>query len=405
MLNARTTGRRWTLSGIGSPQVKRTVAWLVMVLVGTVGCEGPPADPSNPPHDRDPPGILRLTPTEIARAGIQVEPAAVSSFRLYREFPATVQANENELAEVTALIRGRVVRVAVDVGQDVTRGHLLAVLHSTDLGLAEGVYLKAKALLYEADLAYRRARNLHEQKAISLAVYQRREAEMKTARAELEQAKNRLELLGVPGKEIDRLDREQSIRADVPLTAPFDGRVIMRNVTRGEVVETNQKLFTVADLSDVWVVANVPEKDVQFVRKDDTAEVVVAAYPHALVTGRITYVGDVLDPATRTMRLRVTVPNPDTLLKPEMFAVVRVYAAPKSVITVPLSAVQTLPAGRVVFVRRAEGEFEARPVTVGEEQGDRVAVVEGLQPGDPVVVKGAFVLKSESERHRIEAAP
>ena len=162
---------------------------------------------------------------------------------------------------------------------------------------------------------------------------------MKTARAEIREAQNRLELFGVPRQEVERLDREQTIKVDVPLRAPFDGRVIMRNITRGEVVETQQQLFTVADLSDVWVVGNVPEKDVQFIRKDQKVDVIVSAYPHAIVQGTITYLGDVLDPATRTMRLRVTVLNPDRLLKPEMFAIVRVYAAlSPDVLTVPLAA-------------------------------------------------------------------
>jgi cobalt-zinc-cadmium efflux system membrane fusion protein len=127
----------------------------------------------------------------------------------------------------------------------------------------------------------------------------------------------------------------------MPFVAPFDGRVIMRNITRG-VSRRQQKLFTVADLSDVWVVGNVPEKDVQFIRKDQKVDVIVSAYPHAIVPGTITYIGDVLDPATRTMRLRVTVLNPDRLLKPEMFAAVRVYAAPTpDALTVPLRPSKT----------------------------------------------------------------
>ena len=151
-------------------------------------------------------------------------------------------------------------KVHVDVGADVKRGDLLALLHSTDLGLAEGAYLKATARLYEADLSYRRAKDLYEHRAISLAEFQRREAEMRTVRAEMRETQNRLELLGVPAQEIERLDREHTIRADVPLSAPFDGRVIMRNITRGEVVETNQRVFTVADLSNVWVIAACRKK-------------------------------------------------------------------------------------------------------------------------------------------------
>ena len=304
---------------------------------------------------------------------------------------------------MTTLIKGRVVKVHVDVGQDVKKDALLAMLHSTDLGVAEGDYLKAAAKLHEAKLAYKRARDLNEQKVVSLAELQRREAAMKTAQAETREARNRLELLGVPRQEIERLDREDTIRADVPLRAPFDGRVIMRNITRGEVVEPQQRLFTVADLSDVWVVGNVPEKDVQFIRKDQKVNVIVSAYPHAIVPGTITYIGDVLDAATRTMRLRVTVLNPDRLLKPEMFATVLVYAASTpDALTVPLSAVQNGPTGTIVFVQRGANDFEVRTVKVGSEQGEVVTLLEGVSAGEQVVTKGSFVLKSEMERHKIE---
>jgi cobalt-zinc-cadmium efflux system membrane fusion protein len=352
------------------------------------------------------PGLLRLTPEELARTAIEVAPVARGQLLLPREFTATVQPNQNELADVTALIRGRVVKVHVDVGQDVKKDALLALLHSTDLGVAEGAYLKAAARLHEAELAYERARGLYEQKIVSLAELQRREATLKTVQAEAREMQNRLELFGVPQQEIERLDREQTIKADVPLRAPFDGRVIMRNITRGEVVETEQKLFTVADLSDLWVVGNVPEKDVQFIRKDQKVDVIVSAYPHAIVPGTITYIGDVLDPATRTMRLRVTVLNPDRLLKPEMFATVRVYVASDSdVLTVPLAAVQNGPNGKVVFVRRGTSDFEVRMVKLGEEQGEIVTVLDGVTVGEQVVTKGSFVLKSEMERHKIEPTP
>lgn len=371
------------------------------------GCGNNPQDSSSatPPQVRQSSGLLRLTPEEISRTSIEVIPVGRGQVRLSREFPATIQPNENELAEVTTLIRGRVVKVHVDVGADVKKGDLLALLHSTDLGLAEGAYLKATARLYEADLAYRRAKDLYEHRAVSLAELQRRDAEMRTARAEMHETQNRLELLGVPRQEIERLDREHTIKADVPLRAPFDGRVIMRNITRGEVVETNQRFFTVADLSNVWVIASVPEKDVEYIHKDQTVEMVAAAYPHALFSGTITYVGDVLDPATRTLRVRITAPNPEKRLKPEMFALVRVYAAPNpEMLTVPLSAVQNGPVGKMVFVVRAPTEFEVRTVRLGSEYGDVVAVIDGVRSGESVVTKGSFTLKSEMERHKIEPA-
>jgi cobalt-zinc-cadmium efflux system membrane fusion protein len=337
---------------------------------------------------------------------LELVPVAQGQILPHREFPATVQANQNELAEVTTLIRGRVVKVHVDVGQDVKKGALLAMLHSVDLGVAEGEYLKAEAKLEEAERSHVRAKELYENKAVSLAELQRREAARKAARAEARETKNRLELLGVPREEIDRLDRENTIKADVPLRAPFDGRVITRNITRGEVVETDQTLFTVANLTDVWVIGNVPEKDVQFIRKDQSVNVVLAAYPHAIFTGTITYIGDVLDPATRTMRLRVTVSNPDRLLKPEMFAIVMVYGvSSEDALSVPLAAVQDGPVGKMVFVQWEPGAFEARTVKLGNEEGDVVRVLEGVKAGEQVVTKGSFVLKSEMERHKIEPTP
>lgn len=379
-----------------------------IILAAGSGCDrdSTSVSPVEKPTARAVDGFVHLAAHEIARAGIEVQAVKNEPFPIHREFPATVQANENELAEVTTLIRGRVVEVSVDVGKDVKRGERLALLGSADLGVAEGAYLKAAAKQHEAQLVYERATDLHQHRAISLAEVQRREAEMKTARAEAREASHRLALLGVPTQEIRRLERDQTIRSDVAIRAPFAGRVIMRNITRGEVIETSQKCFTIADLSEVWVVGSVPEKDVRFIRPDQTVEVVVAAYPHMLWSGKITHLGDVLDPATRTMRLRVTVNNPDRILKPEMFATVQVYAVPaQELLAVPSAAVQRDGVGKIVFVRRGEDRFELRRVLLGDEQGERVAVLEGLRQGEEVVVKGAFALKSEVDIRKLEPSP
>ena len=178
----------------------------------------------------------------------------------------------------------------------------------------------------------------------------------------------------------------------------------MRNITRGEVVETNQRVFTVADLSNVWVIASVPEKDVEHIQKDQTVEMVAAAYPHALFHGTITYIGDVLDPATRTLRVRITAPNPEKRLKPEMFALVRLYAAPNpQMLTVPLSAIQNGPAGKIVFVQLTRPNSKPEPSILALSMG--MSSPSSTARGRRVVVtKGSFTLKSEMERHKIEPA-
>jgi cobalt-zinc-cadmium efflux system membrane fusion protein len=381
---------------------------ICVLLAGGAACENKATDTT--PVAQNPPSVpsrlLRLTAEELSRMQLELSPVAQGEILSHHEFPATVQANQNELAEVTALIRGRVVKVHVDVGQDVKKGALLALLHSVDLGVAEGEYLKSAARMEEAERSHVRAKELYENKAVSLAELQRREAAMKAARAEARETRNRLELLGVPREEVDRLDREHTIKADMPLRAPFNGRVITRNITKGEVVETDQTLFTVANLTDVWVIGNVPEKDIRFIRKDQHVNVVLAAYPHAMFGGTITYVGDVLDPATRTMSLRVTVSNPERLLKPEMFAVVSVYATSSpDALSVPLAAVQDGPVGKMVFIQQEIGTFEARTVKLGSEEGEVVRILEGVRAGEQVVTKGSFALKSEMERHKIEPTP
>ncbi|MBM4121275.1 MAG: efflux RND transporter periplasmic adaptor subunit [Nitrospira sp.] len=349
-------------------------------------------------------GIVRLKPEAAAAAGIEVSPVVRGEFRMHRDFPGTVQPNKNKLAEVTTLVRGRAVDVYVDVGQDVKGGDLLARLYSSELGLAQSSYLKANAKLREAELVFERARDLFRDKAVSQAEFQKREAELQSQRAEAREARDRLMLLGMHDEDIQRLDREQTISSYVPIQAPFAGRVIARNLAKGEVVETSHELFTVADLADVWVIANAPEKDVRFIRRDQVVEVLLPAYPHETFHGKISYVGDVLDPATRTMKARVVVLNPDRRLKPEMFATVRVYADPEAALMIPAGAVQRDRGEAVVFVQLDPQQFERRPVKLGEESRELVKVLDGLQENDRVVTKGAFVLKSEALEHQLEPA-
>jgi membrane fusion protein, heavy metal efflux system len=224
---------------------------------------------------------------------------------------------------------------------------------------------------------------------------------MISLRAEKREARDRLQLYGMSDENIRRLAREQTIQSHVPIVAPFDGRVIARNLTKGEVVETTEKLFVVADLSEVWVLANIPEKDIPYIRSggsspDQSVEVLVNAYPKEVFHGKITYVGDVLDVATRTMNLRLELPNLDRKLKPEMYATIRVYSEPeKGVLILPEMSVQRERDRTFVFVQRDPQSFEARDVKLGDSNGEVVKVIDGLREHESVVTKGAFVLKSE----------
>ena len=375
----------------------------MLLLASFTGCDRAPApvEESGTKRSASEAGLVRLPPDEVIRSGVTVEPVRRTTFRTYRTFPGVVRPNEHALANITALVRGRVAEVHADLGQMVKPNQLLAVLHSGDLGLAQSAYLKARARRHVAEQAYQRAQFLYQEKVIGQAEEQRREGEMISVRAEAQEAREGLRLLGMGDNEIRALERTQTIRSQVSIVAPFAGRVIARDLTKGEVVETTHKLFSVADLSTVWVVGNVSEKDISYLHRatvspNQPVEVFVAAYPDEVFRGTVTYVGDVLDTATRTMQVRLALPNPDSRLKPEMFATIRVLSEPASdVLVVSEAAVQHDRGRSFVFVQKEPGVFEARTIKMGEKNGTSAEILEGLREGEAVVKEGAFTLKSE----------
>lgn len=373
------------------------------LAVSEYGCEGNHnvAATDKTPADIATVNTVHLPAEQSSRIGLVVEPVTRNEFRASREFPASIQPNLRNMANITTLVRGRVMEVYADLGQKVEANTLLAILHSSDLGLAQSAYLKARAKLNVAAHAYTRAKYLLKEKVIGTAEAQRRHGELLSILADAHEARNRLRLLGVSEEELDRLDRSRDIRSHVPIVAPFAGRIIGRHLTRGEVVETTRTLFVIADLSDVWVMANIPEKDIHFIHSIQAsggiqAEVRVNAYPKEVFKSKITYVADVLDPTTRTMQLRLELLNPGGLLKPEMFASIRLFSELQpDQLAVPESALQREKDQTFVFVQRNENEYEVREVQVGESNGTLVTILDGLKEGDSVVTHGSFILKSE----------
>ena len=391
-----------TPTGLPWGEISSRLFILLVTIFVTTGCDrGPSEAQGRAVVDEERVHLVQLSPDDLQRAGVTVQPAQRTEFRTFRDFPGIVRPNENALAEITTLVRGRVMAVHVDLGRMVEHGQLLAMLYSSDLGLAQSGYLKARARRHVAEHAYERAKYLLKEKVIGQAEAQRREGEMISIRAEANEAKDRLRLLGMSESELETLERTQQIHSEVPLFAPFAGRVIGRNITIGEVVETTQKLFVIADLSTVWVVGNVAEKDIPYVQSaasipNQLVEVRLAAYPDDMVEGSINYVGDVLDPITRTMQLRLTLPNPLGRFKPEMFASIRVSSqATAAALTIPESAVQHDQEKTFVFVQSDDAAFEPRSIRVGNSNGTLVEVLDGLQEGEPVVTNGAFILKAE----------
>lgn len=389
----------------------RIVLFLVVAIVH-MSCESKQSDTPKP----SPPaatasaelGILELAERSTTVDHLQTDRATLRPIRTVLKAQAgKILANENRLAHLSARVPGRIVAVYANLGDRVKEGDRLLLLDSPAFGEAQLEYRKARTTLSVMGKALERATALLDRGAIGAGEQQRREADFENARADLHEAEEKLHLLGMTEREIQQLAAKTLPHAEVArvsLRAPFPGEVIERNATIGEVIDPNTMLFTVADLSAVWVRADFPEQQAGRLKTGLIFEVRVSAYPDTIFHGAITYVGAVIDPTTRTVMARADVSNPDGRLRPEMFAEVSLVTDEQSVLSVPRAAVQQVGSRTVVFVVRGPRRFESREVTLGQASSEYIQVMTGLVSGDEVVTQGSYALKSEHLREQMSSA-
>jgi cobalt-zinc-cadmium efflux system membrane fusion protein len=257
---------------------------------------------------------------------------------------------------------------------------------------------QAAAKFNVAQKAYDRARLLYEGKAISRAELQERLARLEVERADLDNARNRLRLLGAGGAASASLPKGSRSGASFALRSPIAGRVVDRKVTPGLVVKEDEELFTVADTSALWCFVQIPEKDLPLVNVGSQARVTVSSLSLEGFPGRVDFLADMMDRATRTVRARVRVDNPGNRLKAGMFANIAIRVGQRTVLSVPETAVLAANGELFVFVEMAPLIYQKHLVKTGVKGGGRVEVLEGLEADEPVVVQGGFTLKSELEK-------
>jgi membrane fusion protein, heavy metal efflux system len=350
----------------------------------------------------DEPVEVSLTPDAVARAGIKIETVKTAVATEGVGVPGTVTSNAYRDTKVNALVGGVVRQVTVELGAQVRRGEPLAVIFSSDLSDAQMKYLSMRAT-FEAD----HQKLVRTQKLVALGAASRQELEEVTAmhaghETELAAARQRLLLLGLGTGQVDSLTDASHVVSEVTVPAPANGEVITRTVNPGQVVSAGQELFIVTDLSTVWVIGDLYEKDFAAVRVGSNAVINVAASNRTL-RGRVAYIDPRVDPASRTAKVRVEVPNAGGNLRLGMFVTLSFETGSNQRITVlPQAAVQAVGERTVVYipVESEEGKFIERPVKLGPSRGNVVQVVEGLRPGEKVVTDGSFFLRSEAARTR-----
>ena len=377
------------------------IGCVLLLALLTCGCgEGGKTEAVQAPDKLKPTAGLANHSQEL-QPQIVVEAVQLMPITGDLSLPGKVQYSEDRYAKISSPVVGRVVEVRAKLGDKVAAGQVLLSIESADIGAAYSDFVKAESDLQLTKRNYELAKDLYETKALSKKDLVQAENDYLKAQAEFRRARGRLLALRVPAAELDKPRTERLITSRFDLKSPLTGTVVERNVTVGLMVgaDPTQMLYTIADLNVLQVVAEVYERDLSRVSKGTPVTVTVEAYPDETFSGTIVYVGDVVDPTTRTIKVRCNVTNHDLKLKPEMFARVRLKTGSSlPVLALPKQAVIEVGGQAFVFVQAADGRYLRRPVITGTMSGDSIEIREGLQAGERVVVKGALLLKSEQEK-------
>jgi membrane fusion protein, heavy metal efflux system len=363
--------------------------------------------------------VVQITPQSQKETGIQVEQAVFRRLRETLSATGTVGEDPLRVAHIRPLARGLIEKAYVRLGDRVAAGDPLVEYDNIELGIAIGEYLSAQAELQRSltglevkKTILERTREMLRVGAISRTTCDLRDAEYKDAeartegaRAAVEKMEEQIHRFGWTDQDLAKLREKQKTGHTVThsiLRAPFSGIITSYHASVGEVVETTSELLAITDISSLWVLADVFEKDLAHVQTGKAAQVRVASYPGRVFQGRITYVGDIIDPKTRTAKVRCVVENGGGTLKLEMFATVEIPVDhPHPVLAVPDSSLQQIDGKPVLFVRNTGTEFQKREVQTGLASGGYTEIQSGLKQGEQVVKEGSFVVKSAFLRNFI----
>lgn len=338
---------------------------------------------------------VRLSEEAVQAAGIKAHPVSRAAFRPHLVATGVIRPVTQRSVMVRALVAGRVLGVGVDVGDRVTAGQRLATMEGAEVTATLARNRTASARQIAARQSLERAERLLAVRAISRAEVDLRKAEAEAAAAEAEAARQDLIRMGLDPA---AMRPDTAGLAEFPIAAPIGGVVTERAVSPGLLVERDAPLFAITDLSTVWAVVDIHEKDLGQVQEKGEVEIRTDAYPGAVFSGRIALIEPTLDEASRTAHARVVLDNASGKFRPGLFVTVAVPlrdAGGFVATAIPGDAVQRIAGLPAVFVEKGPGLYEVRPVQTGREARGMVEIRHGIAEGETVVTEGAFILKSE----------
>jgi len=351
-------------------------------------------------NDKEITDVKKKNPNEVIASAeifdqIKFEPAKIIPIKKSLDIPGSIEVKQNLLARIGSPVQGRIIEIKGELGKTVKQGDVLAVINSTELAKQQLAYIKAVQMVELKTKAYERAVLLFDADVVSEAQKLQRKTELSAAKADMEASKDQLFVMGMTIDEIEAIQSEIQIDATTNIVAKIDGKIIKKNVNVGQVVDPTEDIFTIAMLNEVWGVAQVPERQIGFLKEGDDLLIDVPAYENKSVEGKITYLGDIVDPVTRTVTIRTEIDNAHGLLKPDMLITMKVSGKSIEKVGVPINAIVSIDDIPNIFVKTGENKFLMRPVTLGVKNKDAVHIDDGLLEGEEIVIDGAFHLNNE----------
>ena len=372
-----------------------------IILVGLSACKHAAKASGTAVTAVDP---LKVNVTPDLAQYLKVGSPLTEEVTVQQRVAARVETDASRVARIGSPVEGRITQVLVYEGQKVHEGQVLAMLHSNALSDTQFAFIKAFSQARLAEQSAERARQLVRSDVIGKAELQKREAEVLQNATEVASLRQQLRGLGMSEDAIQKLETTSKLNSEYPLIASISGTVIERKVTIGQVVQPADLAFQIADLSNLWFVAEIPEEQSGSLAIGKTVIATIPAQPGESVTGKLTFVSPVVNPETRTVQARMNLPNPDGVFKPDMLASMMFENQPEKGLTIPSTAVVREDNNDQIFVQTAPNEFRLREVELGAEVADRRVVVSGVTANDTIVLDGAFHLNNKRRQDQIKGA-
>lgn len=327
---------------------------------------------------------------------IKIEEVCEKSIPTLLTVTGKVQCNEDRMTRILPPVSGPILNLSVKIGDVVKKGDILFNINSREVASAVSDYIGSKNDLDMAEKNYAMVNDLFQHQAASRISLQQAETELTKAKVQVARSKESLLVLGI---DVEGKEKNDGLNALIPIRAPMDGTVIEKRLTEGQFVQPdNNPLITIADLTTLWVLADIYEHDLHLVKIGQKAEVVTAAYPELCFIANVIHIGDVVDPATRTVKVRFLLSDSKLSLKPEMFASVSIVLDESArVLIVPEKAVFTQGGQNYVYVSTNDMKFSRKQVEITTSEPGQLRVLSGLKPGEKVVSDGALLLSQQED--------